>query len=346
MPTQPLPIADLDFILEHCRAEFTNFHNTHLLITGGSGFFGRWLIEALLHANQQLHLNLTLYTFTRNLERFYALAPHLKSSTSLQVISADIRQLPSLNFKPTHIIHAATDTTAGSSPTEQRHLFESIVLGTQAMLDFAMSSGTSHFLLTSSGGVYGKQPSEISHLAEDYSGAPDPLAPGSAYGIGKRAAEYLCGLASRSSNMHVTIARGYAFVGPLLPLDAHFAIGNFIRDALMGNDIIIKGDGTPVRSYLYAADLVIWLVKMLLNGTTGHAYNLGSDQSINMRELAQLVVNLINPSAKVIVQGQTTNIGVSSIYVPSIQKARQDLQLKVYTDLPTAIQKTAAWNKS
>ena len=158
----------------------------------------------------------------------------------------------------THVLHAAADSTLGPqrSPLQR---YDQIVDGTRNLLDFAVACGVQRFLLTSSGGVYGPQPEDMAKIPEDWLGMPDPLNPANAYGVGKRAAEHLCALYHATHGIDTVIARCFAFVGEDLPLDVHFAIGNFIRDALWAEEIIVGGDGTPLRSYLDQRDLAQWL---------------------------------------------------------------------------------------
>jgi len=142
------------------------------------------------------------------------------------------------------------------------------------MLDFARKHCVPRFLLTSSGGVYGQQPANMGKILETYNGMPDPLNPVNAYSIAKRCAEHLCALYQEAYGIETVVARCFAFVGPDMPLDAHFAIGNFIRDALWRNCISVSGDGTPLRSYMYQDDLAHWLHVLLYRGQSGQALSL------------------------------------------------------------------------
>ena len=147
-------------------------------------------------------------------------------------------------------------------------MLSTILAGTERTLQFAAQCDARKFLLTSSGAVYGRQPPELTHVPESYDGAPDPLNPASVYAEGKRAAELMCAVYQKAAEANgmefeAKIARCWAFCGPHLPLDAHFAIGNFIGDVLAGRPISIAGDGTPRRSYLYAAELAAWLWTVL-----------------------------------------------------------------------------------
>jgi len=218
-------------------------------------------------------------------------------------------------------------------------MFDTIIEGTRYVLDLAKEKKVKSFLFTSSGAVYGKQPSEMTHISEDYNGAPDCLNPKSAYGEGKRAAEMLCTLYFNQYSVPVKIARCFAFVGPYLPLNAHFAIGNFILNTLNGQNIIIKGDGTPYRSYLYAADLITWLLTILLKGENNKAYNVGSDRDITIKELAEKIQSF-NTKIKVRVLKEAYNKVNVERYVPSISLIKDELSLNISYNLVKSIKRT------
>jgi dTDP-glucose 4,6-dehydratase len=178
-------------------------------------------------------------------------------------------------------------------------------------------------------------------IPEDFSGSHDPLNPRNHYGCGKQLAEHLCALYAAEFGIEIVVARCFAFVGPDLPLAAHFAIGNFIRDALSGKDIVIKGDGTPLRSYLDQDDLAHWLLALLADGRTGEAYNIGSDEAISIADLARLVRDTLAPKSDVtILQKSADLFDARSRYIPCIRKAK-DAGLCVKTPLVQAILKTA-----
>ena len=193
-------------------------------------------------------------------------------------------------------------------------------------------------LFVSSGAVYGRQPSELTHVPESYAGAPDALSPAAAYGEGKRVGEFLCAQAS-TGGLSTSVARCFAFVGPHLPLDTHFAIGNFLRDALAGRDIIIKGDGTPMRSYLYASDLVVWLLHLLCAGENRAAYNVGSGEDLSIAQLAGVIAKRYGRQVQVL--GTPDPAKPRERYVPDVSKARVQLGLEPRVALETAIEKTA-----
>jgi dTDP-glucose 4,6-dehydratase len=239
------------------------------------------------------------------------------------------------------VIHAATESGSNLGNENPLVMFDTIVQGTRAALQFATDTGAERFLLTSSGAVYGPQPFTMSHLGEDFLGGPDITLKTSAYGEGKRSAEILAVCFGEQRGIESVIARCFAFVGPFLPLNAHFAIGNFLRDALAGGTIQVGGDGTPLRSYLHAADLTIWLWSILLRGRAGRCYNVGSEDARSIREIAELVADVSGaPGVEVARPANPSKPG--SRYVPSCRRARDELQLETWIDLPAAIKRTLA----
>ena len=334
------PLAsDLDHILAHTEGLWEELRGQRLFITGGTGFFGCWLLESFAWANDKLNLNAEAMVLTRNYETFLKKAPHLATNPAIKFHTGDVRNFEFPDGKFSHIIHASGQSKESPMLTT----FNLIVQGTRQVLDFAISCGAKKILFTSSGVVYGKQPSDITHIPEEYNGTHDPTDPSydATYGIGKLAAEHLCALYSKQYCIETKIARCFSFVGPYLSLDIHYAIGNFIRDGLNGGPIRVKGDGTPYRSYLYAADLSIWLWTILIKGESCRAYNVGSEEDCTIAELAEIVSGAFKDKLDVeIAKSQITDKPVKR-YVPSVQRAVSELGLKQFIGLEEAIMKTA-----
>jgi dTDP-glucose 4,6-dehydratase len=342
--TKQNPLAsDLDHVLDHTHDLWDELRGQQIFITGGTGFFGCWLLESFIWANERLNLKAHATVLTRSPEAFQAKAPHLAGNEAVTLVKGDVRTIdfPSDTFS--HIIHAATETNPFNTPLPSNLLFHANLQATVRMLELSQQCGAKKFLFTSSGAVYGKQPSEVTHLRENYRGAPLTTDGFSAYGESKRASEFLCVATAQTSSFEAKIARCFAFVGPYLPLSANFAIGNFIRDALKGNVIHILGDGTPYRSYLYAADLSIWLWTILFRGENGEAYNVGSDSELNIAQLAEMVNSIVNPKCQIIVAHKPDISHLPDRYVPSIDRARQELSLDIWIKLNMAIRRTAEW---
>jgi nucleoside-diphosphate-sugar epimerase len=337
----PVSQLDLDLMLAKTRDLFGEMRKQRIFITGGTGFFGCWLIESFAHANRELGLDARATILTRDPAAFARKCPHLASDPAITLLTGDVRDFayPDGDFQ--YVIHAATESSGKQKPLQ---MTETIVRGMERVLEFAATRGTRKFLFTSSGAVYGSQPASIPQLAEEYAGAPYPLDHASAYAQGKREAEAMCAAHNNKYGYECKIARGFAFVGPHLPLDAHFAIGNFIRDAMRGVSIEVNGDGTSKRSYMYAADLAIWLWTILLRGRSNQAFNVGSDQAISILELAHAVAAALRSPATVRVAQKEIAGASAQLYIPSTRKAQQDLGLHCEVALEEAIRRTAAWH--
>jgi nucleoside-diphosphate-sugar epimerase len=339
----PNRLADeLDNILARTESLWRELRGERILITGATGFFGCWLLESFAWANQRLNLDARAVALSRNPGSLAQKAPHLASNPAITLHAADVRHgnFPEGGFS--HVIHAATDASAELNREMPLVMFDTIVEGTRRTLQFAIASSVSRFLFVSSGAIYGAQPPELTHIGESFSGGPDPLDRASAYAEAKRAAEMLCVLAA-SPRLNTTIARCFAFVGPYMQLNTHFAIGNFVSDALHGSPIQVKSDGSTIRSYLYASDLTVWLWTTLFKGQPGRAYNIGSEDALSIAALAHEVAAAVPQTPSVRIASAAQPGATIHRYVPSTARARQELELSAEVPLREAIRRTHAW---
>jgi len=341
-----LAAEDLSHILKHTRGLWEKARGRNIFLSGATGFFGAWLLESLAYCNRELSLGLSATVLSRDPGAFARRMPHVASEPCIRMLQGDVRDFgfPAEEFE--FVIHAAAPTSAAAA-SRPLELLSTLLDGTKHMLEFAKARGTKRFLLTSSGAVYGRQPQNLSHIPEDYPGGPEWLDPNAAYAEGKRVSEQMCSLYARESQIDFILARCFTFVGPHLPLNQHFAIGNFIADALAGRNIALRGDGTPIRSYLYGADLAIWLWTMLLReslpGANPHVFNVGSGEPISIRDLAQAVVEELDPSLEVKAAEAPIAGGTRLRYVPDVSYADDSLGLRQSIGLREAIRRTAAW---
>ncbi len=313
-----------------------------VLLTGGTGFFGKALLRRWLEHEAGGTAPPRVVLLSRDPHSFKNTNPQLCAGHWLSLIQGDILDPSSLASIAgvTHVLHAAADSTNGNMLTPLQR-FDQILTGTRNVLDWAVRLGARRFLLCSSGGVYGRPPPGAIHIEETWLGIPDPLNPGNAYSIAKRAAEHLGCLYKAAYGLEVVAARCFAFVGQDLPRGVHFAIGNFIRDAIEQPKLTVTGDGSPLRSYLDQRDLADWLCVMLQSGAAGKAYNVGSEEAISIADLAQLVRDELAPHKPVEILGKLGQLSDRSTYVPSTKLAQQELGLIRRFDLRQAVRDAA-----
>lgn len=296
-----------------------------IFITGGTGFFGKSMLDYRLRHPDWEWAKAEWILLSRAPERFAAEYPRLANQEGISFLEGDVRDFAFPQGQFDAIIHAATSAVTTLSDEEMTSV---ILDGVRHVADFAKAIGCRTILFTSSGAVYGPR---TAPAAES-----DVCNPTTAYGKGKLAAERLL----VGSGLEIKIARCFAFVGPYLNRRIHYAIGNFIQDCLDGKPIIINGDGTPLRSYLYADDLVKWLFAILERGEAGRPYNVGSAEALSIRALAEKVRSVLGANNEIKVLGVPTG-GAPSVYVPEIGRARRELGLVVGVPLDLAIRASA-----
>lgn len=334
-----LPERDLHHIVSFTGGLWEELKGEQIFISGGTGFFGRWLVESFLFANEVLNLRSRATILTRSPQNFERKAPAIARHSSINLHKGDIR---TFNFPPgnySFIIHGANESIAkinGEDP--DREHFEIITDGTRHILEFAAAARSRKFLFTSSGAVYGRQPPELERVPESFNAVNEESL--TIYGKGKIAAEKLC---AEDRGLEIKTARCFCFLGPYLPLNEHFAAGNFIRDVLRGNVINVNGDGTPIRSYLHPSDLAVWLWTILLKGKDRSAYNVGSEQSVSILQLAARISHLSGKECTVHVHKQAVPGVLPERYVPDTTLARTGLGLEQRISLDDAIERTLSW---
>ncbi len=334
---------DRRHILSHTADLWEPLRGNRVFLTGGTGFVGRWLLHSLLWADEEFRLNIQATVLTRDPARFRESVPELGADRRVEFVPGDGTSFSFAGEFP-FVIHAMTERQFAATPGQPESMFGADVMATRRVLEFARTHGTRRMLFTSSGAAYGKQPSAMTHLPETYEGAPSTTDPSSAYGQAKRVSEWLCSAHATQFGFEAPIARLFAFVGPYLPLDLNFAVGNFLRDVLAGGPIKIGGDGTPYRSYLYAADLAVWLWTILLRGESRRIYNVGSPEAISIHELANTVARVTLAGTPVEVGQKPLPGAAPSRYVPDTSRAESELGLRVWTPLDEGIRRTYRWH--
>jgi nucleoside-diphosphate-sugar epimerase len=344
-----LPADDLEHIVRLGQGLWRSLEGQRLLITGATGFFGRWLLESLLAADDRHNLGVSIVALSRNPGAFLSRVPHLSTprinwvTGSVTTLTAESLGVPGLDS----VIHLATQADMNAASADPQSSEAVIVDGTGRALEAATRLGAQRFLFTSSGAVYGPHPPDMDAISESYGGASDPNDPAQPYGRSgaeKRAAELLCEACAKRKLLNSVIARCFAFAGPALPLGSKFAFGNFLANALAGEPIILKGDGTPVRSYLYGADLAVWLWTLLVKGESGRCYNVGSEQPISMRGLAEVMVKEVGGSG-ILVQGAAVLERMPERYLPSTRRAADELGLREHFGLADIVRRSAKWHR-
>lgn len=307
-----------------------------IFLTGATGFVGYWLLIAFEVLNRS-GANIHIQALSRDPEVFLRRHSAFKEVAWLHWTQGDVRRYTPPEGSFDAVIHGATDTSpaAAQAPDE---LHDTIVNGSRRVLDHAIANGTQRILLLSSGAVYGEPPQSVERLREDMVATLNPSDPGQAYGAGKQTMEALGFASGRDHGLTVISARGFSFLGHGLP--PHLAIAQFIRNAQEKPFIAVNGNGQPMRSFLYAADMAVWFLTLLARGRAGAAYNVGSPHGLTLAEAARVVRDVLSPTKPVVIADSAASMARQN-YLPDVRLAEQELGLRAWTTLHNAIQQSA-----
>lgn len=335
-----LPEDDLVYVVNTVQDRVGPLADARVLVTGATGFVGRWLVASLVQARRQLDLaGPAIQVLVRD-------AGSAQSRlgfdlwTAVEVVEGDVNSFWSLPEPVTHVIHGATPSSKRSGSDDAKSVLMTSVLGTRNLLRaLGQHQVTPRVLHLSSGAVYGPQPLDLPRIPEVWTGGPTPFAATAPYAEGKRAAEALLEAAAREGAISAVHARLFAFMGPGLPTTETFAIGNFLSDAQKRQTVRVRGDGRTIRSYLDARDLAYWLLCLLVDGQPGIPYNVGSPIGRSLLNWAEVCAHL--GDVDVIVEGKEGALRAN--YVPDVANSQQ-LGIEAAEDNPvTRLESWLEW---
>lgn len=316
----------------------------HILVTGGSGFLGTWIVELIAYLNEHHGFGTRVTVYSRESRSLLVLAPHLRRHEWLRFQDGDVRYIAEIPRDVSFVVHAAAITDRRVFASCPSLVAETNSIGTARVLKAALLlDSLEKFVLLSSGLVYGAQPWSEARIDEDFVGSAPRTTIAAVYAESKRMAEIFAQAAISESKLPVVIVRPFAFVGPYQSLNLPWAVTDFIRDGFNGGPIRIMGDGDTVRSLMYASDYAFWTLAALARGEPRNAYNVGSPDQVDLLRLANIIAKQFKPEPAIV-----TNCGqghAPSVLVPNVAKAQAALGVGLTVDLQTAIQRSVAWNR-
>lgn len=338
---------DCHFVLNGRTDALEGLRGQTVLITGGTGFMGTWLAEALVCLNDDFNFGVKIALLARGTDRFATTHPHLATRRDVRLIRSDIRYISEVPRETNWIIHAAGTPDNRFHASRPVETMSTIVEGTANLIrTLDPLSDFRKLLFLSSGYIYGSQPWDLPAIPETFESAPVLGSSASAYSEAKRCAETFCASARSEKRLPIVVARPFAFIGPYQSLNTPWAANNFLLDALSNRSIRIQGDGETVRSYMYGADAAYWILKILTTDEPGHAWNLGSPQAVTLKEFAEIVASSVSPAPDIRLHAATHGNTPRTRFVPDVSAAQKKLGLDLKFALKEAVEKTIRWNQS
>jgi len=351
--------ADLEYICSNLKDEFACLSGTCVLLTGGAGFLGYYLVQSILHWNkvvaQPERIRLTVYdNYARGVPRWLT---GLRNDTALTIVAQDItKPLPPNMPRFQYVIHAASI----ASPTYYRqHPIETMdanVNGLRALLEYfrtlkETNEATGGFLFFSSSEIYGDPSPENIPTPEEYRGNVSCTGPRACYDEAKRYGETLCVNFARHYGLPIKVARPFNNYGPGLKISDRRVIPDFARDIRSGRDIVMLSDGSPRRTFCYVADAVVGYYKVLANGRAGEAYNIGVEApEVSVADVAERLVStsrdLFGYSGRVVRQSSADRdylVDNPTRRCPTITKARSELGFRPTISLDEGLRRLLIW---
>ena len=314
-----------------------------IAVVGGTGFVGAWLAEAVAALNDDLGSQVRIDLLGRSAASWLDAHPHLNRDF-ISVQTVDVRSPFELARDTTLVLFAAGHADPRMHASDPHQVFQTSVHGVgHALAVAARLELLQRFVNISSGLVLGGAPGDRP-LAEGDIGVLDFTRFHNVYAEARRSSESLLTAYAGQYRIPASTARAFTFIGPYQALDAPWAVNNFMRDALSGNDIRIHGDGATRRSYLYGSDAATWLLKLLLDGRDGEVYNLGGKEPVSHSDVAAHVAALTTPAPALAHKSKPAVSGRNHDFFPDLTHTMASLGVRQTMDVKTAIEKAMHWH--
>lgn len=314
-------------------------------VTGGTGFAGTWVAEAITHLNDVHGFGTSLSLLSRSADRFALEHPDLASRPEIRLVKGDVRHAPDVPRDTAYLLHAAANPDTRFHASHPVQTMQTIAEGTAAVLQAVRNASDLRMVVNlSSALAVGTQPATIDELGEDQHGAPAAGSASSAYAAAKRYGETLCAAVRSQDHLPVLTVRPFALVGPFQSLSSPWALNTFLREALAGDPIRVLGSGRTVRSYLYGSDLATWLLRIAVAGRSGDCLNVGSPEAVDLETLARAVARHVEPEPDIILNFGRGVTSPEDRLVPDVSRA-QSLGLSVTVPLEEALSRTVRWHR-
>jgi len=304
-----------------------------ILVTGGAGFLGSHLSERLLELGHEVVVADNFYTGSKEN------IAHLLDKKSFELLRHDVT-FP-LYIEVDGIFNLACPASPIQYQRNPVQTFKTSVHGAINMLGLAKRTGA-RFLQASTSEIYGDP--HVSPQEESYWGNVNPIGIRSCYDEGKRAAETLTFDYHRQFGLDIRVARIFNTYGPRMDANDGRVVSNFIVQALKGEPITIYGDGSQTRSFCYVTDLIEGLVKLFFTEKVHEPINLGNPSPINIKQLAEEVLDLTSSKSKIIFRELPGDDPKQR--EPNIAKARQVLGWKPLIERKNGLEQTITYFKS
>jgi nucleoside-diphosphate-sugar epimerase len=332
--------SDVNEIVERSYGDLQELLSHNIRVTGGGGFVGRWIVTALASFAEKIQkFNYNITSFSRSTPKRQE---ELLERELISVVNGGITAPLQIGTDYGHVFHCAAPASA---------IFNALdPAGMQKLIEAGARNLAAHFASTairvvnvSSGAVYGVQPTHLSYFTEEWVDAREHTLPDSAYHRGKSCAEVFLNETAGAGQLDVVHTRLFVFLAPHLPLDAHFAGRNFLKNAIDNRPTTIAGDGRNIRTYMYGTDLAVWIFAIAARCKTGRAYNVGSPRPISIANLAAQTATLSGSSHQPVDLGNTDLQQPPHCYLPCTNRVECEFGVTLDVDLTDATSRTLNW---